>query len=84
MTVGEGLRHIRTVAREKESIYACYVMDPAGKLLGSVSLRDLVMADVNQPLTSVMRKKPVTRGEGKQRTTLLANFRLLPVPQSND
>ncbi|MET0512848.1 MAG: anti-sigma factor [Thermoleophilaceae bacterium] len=31
-----------------------------------------------------MRKKPVTRGEGKQRTTLLANFRLLPVPQSND
>jgi hypothetical protein len=30
-----------------------------------------------------MRKTPVTRGKGKQRTTLLANFRLLPVPQSN-
>ena len=29
-----------------------------------------------------MRAKPVTRGKGKQRTTLLANIRLLPVPQS--
>ena len=29
-----------------------------------------------------MRKKPVTRGKGEQRTTLLANIRLLPVPQS--
>ena len=25
--VGEALSHIRAVAREKESIYACYVMD---------------------------------------------------------
>ncbi|HEY7514287.1 MAG TPA: CBS domain-containing protein, partial [Vicinamibacteria bacterium] len=39
MKVGDALRHIRSVAQEKESIYACYVMDPAGKLLGSVSLR---------------------------------------------
>src|SRR5262249_25882536 len=28
MKVGEALRHIRSVAREKESIYACYVMEP--------------------------------------------------------
>src|SRR5678816_3846572 len=27
MTVSEALKHIRAVAREKESIYACYVMD---------------------------------------------------------
>ncbi len=28
MNVGDALRHIRSVAREKESIYACYVLDP--------------------------------------------------------
>jgi magnesium transporter len=36
-------------------------MDPhSGHLLGAVSLRDLVMAELNTPVTEVMRKKPVT------------------------
>lgn len=61
MTVAEALKHIRAVARDKESIYACYVMEPGtGQLLGAVSLRDLVMAELETPLTSVMRRKPVT------------------------
>src|SRR5262249_20826051 len=60
-TVGESLKHIRAVAREKESIYACYVMEPGtGRLLGSVSLRDLVMAELPQPVERVMRRKPIT------------------------
>ncbi len=61
MTVAEALKHIRSVAREKESIYACYVIEPnTGHLLGAVSLRDLVMAELEEPLTQVMRRKPVT------------------------
>jgi len=61
MTVGEALKHIRSVAREKESIYACYIMEPdTGRLLGAVSLRDLVMAELEAPVTQVMRRKPVT------------------------
>lgn len=61
LTVGEALKHIRSVAREKESIYACYVIDPAtDKLLGAVSLRDLVMADLDCPVVQMMRRKPVT------------------------
>lgn len=61
MTVGEALKHIRAVAREKESIYACYVLEPGtGRLLGAVSLRDLVMAELNAPVTDIMRRKPVT------------------------
>src|SRR6266705_2237013 len=61
MTVGEALKQIRSVAREKESIYACYVMEPkTNHLLGAVSLRDLVMAELNKAVTDVMRRKPVT------------------------
>ena len=61
MTVGEALKHIRSVAQEKESIYACYVMEPeTDHLLGAVSLRDLVMAELDCPVTLVMRRKPVT------------------------
>src|SRR5207253_7515737 len=61
MTVADALKHIRSVAREKESIYACYVMEPTtGRLLGAVSLRDLVMTELERPVTEVMRRKPVT------------------------
>lgn len=61
MKVGEALKHIRSVAREKESIYACYVMEAkTNHLLGAVSLRDLVMAELDSAVTDVMRRKPVT------------------------
>ncbi|MGH9802216.1 MAG: magnesium transporter, partial [Blastocatellia bacterium] len=84
MSVGDALRHIRSVAREKESIYACYVLDPAnGHLLGSVSLRDLVMAEMEQPITKVMRPKPVTVQADEDQESVaqkIAKYNLLAVP----
>ena len=45
MTVADALAHIRAVAAEMESIYACYVLEAGSRrLLGAVSLRDLVLA----------------------------------------
>jgi magnesium transporter len=84
MTVSDALKHIRSVAREKESIYACYVLEPGtGKLLGAVSLRDLVMAELNQPVTQVMRRKPVTvevSDDQESVATKIAKYNLLAVP----
>jgi magnesium transporter len=61
MSVADCLKHIRQVARDRESIYACYVLEPGTRrLLGSVSLRNLVMAEFDQPVEKVMRRKPVT------------------------
>jgi magnesium transporter len=84
MSVGEALRHIRTVAREKESIYACYVMEPGSDaLMGALSLRDLVMAELEQPVTSVMRRKPVTvdaRDDQEAVAAKIAKYNLLAVP----
>jgi magnesium transporter len=84
MMVGDALKHIRSVAREKESIYACYVLEPeTGRLLGAVSLRDLVMAELGQPLTQVMRRKPVTVQTDDDQETVaqrIAKYNLLAVP----
>jgi magnesium transporter len=84
MSVGEALKHIRLVAREKESIYACYVLDPAnGQLLGSISLRDLVMAEIDQPIVQVMRRKPVTVQTDEDQESVaqkIAKYNLLAVP----
>ncbi len=84
MNVGEALKHIRSVAREKESIYACYVLEPeTERLLGAVSLRDLVMAEMNQPVTEVMRRKPITVQTDDDQETVahkIAKYNLLAVP----
>jgi magnesium transporter len=84
MTVGEALKHIRSVAREKESIYACYVMEPeTDMLLGAVSLRDLVMAELDQPVTRVMRRRPITVEASDDQETVaqkIAKYNLLAVP----
>lgn len=83
MTVGEALKHIRSVAREKESIYACYVLDDNARLLGSVSLRDLVMGEIDQPVTAIMRRKPVTVEALEDQESVakkIAKYNLLAVP----
>ena len=84
MTVGAALKHIRSVAREKESIYACYILEPGtGRLLGSVSLRDLVMAELDRPVTEIMRRKPVTvnaRDDQELVAQRIAKYNLLAVP----
>jgi magnesium transporter len=82
--VGECLKHVRAVAREKESIYACYVMEPGtGRLLGSVSLRDLVMAELDQRVDKVMRRKPITVSALDDQEAVagkIAKYNLLAVP----
>jgi len=84
MSVADALKHIRAVAREKESIYACYVMTPGtGQLLGALSLRDLVMAELDTPISEVMRKKPITVNaldHQEEVAKKISKYNLLAVP----
>lgn len=83
-SVEQCLRHVRAVALEKESIYAGYVLEPGtGRLLGSVSLRDLVVADPASPVEKVMRRKPVTVAALDDQEAVaakIAKYNLLAVP----
>ena len=84
MAVRDALKHIRLVAREKESIYACYVIEPDTEhLLGAVSLRDLVMAELDAPLSEVMLRRPVTVNALDDQETVaqkIGKYNLLAVP----
>ena len=84
MTVSEALHRVRESARERESVFACYVMDPGtGELLGAVSLRILVMSEPEQPLSAVMRRKPVTVDVLEPQEAVaakIAKYNLLAVP----
>ncbi|MCX7750530.1 MAG: magnesium transporter, partial [Candidatus Bipolaricaulota bacterium] len=60
MTAEEAIREIRVRAEEAETVYYAYVTDAQGKLLGVLSLRDLVLARPDTPLRSLMKADAIT------------------------
>lgn len=83
LTADQALQFVKDVAKDQETIYACYVVDGEGKLLGSVSLRDLVLADADRPVTDVMRRNPVTvrvTDDRLEASRKISKYNLLAVP----
>jgi magnesium transporter len=88
MKVEAALQTIKGYAGDKESIYACYVLqEGTGHLLGSVSLLDLVVADPSATVDSVMRKKPLsvsTQTSQDQVAQKISKYNLLAIPVLED
>lgn len=53
-TVGEAMRELKRTGVDKETIYTLYVIDNTRKLVGTVPLRRLILADDNAPIESLM------------------------------
>ena len=53
-TVREAMNSLRKTGLDKETIYTCYVIDEKRRLMGSVALRRLIMAEDDLPITEVM------------------------------
>jgi len=53
-TVGQALEAIRRTGREAETIYYIYVLDRYRRLVGVTSLKQLVLAEPDQPISSIM------------------------------
>lgn len=58
MRVDEALAHVRATAPDKETIYILYALDEEGRLCGTVSLRELLLADDRQTIGDIMRRHP--------------------------
>jgi magnesium transporter len=56
MTVEEALNHIKEVGMARETVYTCYVKDAERKLVGIVSLRNLVISDSNIKVEEMMHE----------------------------
>ena len=54
MTVAQAFDHIRKIGVDKETIYTCYVMGKDRKLIGIVTVKDLLLSDKNAVLTDIM------------------------------
>lgn len=60
MTAEQVLAHIRKVGREAETVAYIYVVDPAGRLSGVLSLRDLIMAAPRERVSEFMNTQVVS------------------------
>ncbi|MCM1289224.1 MAG: magnesium transporter [Corallococcus sp.] len=55
-TVMQCFEHIRKIALDKETIYNCYVTDDKRKLLGSVTVKDLLLNKYETTVTEIMEQ----------------------------
>lgn len=54
MTVADAFERIRKIGIDKETIYNCYVLDSRRKLIGLVSVRDLLLSEKDVKLKDLM------------------------------
>jgi magnesium transporter len=84
MTVEDVLRFLRRAAPDAETIYYLYVVDEEGRLMGVLSLRDLIVADPRTKVAEIMNPKVVyvrTDTDQEEVARLMADydFTVLPV-----
>ena len=83
MTVAQALVRLRQLAINRETIYECYVMDRHRHLMGTVSLKDLVLADQEARVTDIMKPSPsfvFTYTDREQVAKALRKHNLLAIP----
>ena len=54
MTVEDAFLHIRRTGVDKETVYTCYVTDPNRKLVGLVTVKDLLLSDYSCTMSEIM------------------------------
>ena len=86
MTTVQAIAHLRRVAPDAETIYHSYVVDDERRLVGSVSLRDLLVARDTATVEEIMRRDPpFIRAEDKREDAVevIRKYDLLAVPVIN-
>ncbi len=86
LTAGEALARLRREAPNRETIYQSYVTDDERKLLGVVSLRELVMASPDARVMDIMSDDPIfchAAASDEEVADVLAKYDLMAVPIIN-
>lgn len=63
MSIPEAIGYMRAQAKERVKLYYAYVLDQRQKLLGIVSMRDILLAPSEKIVSDIMRKDLVTVAE---------------------
>ncbi|QQR31974.1 magnesium transporter [Acutalibacter muris] len=83
MTVEQAFERIRRTGVEKETIYTCYVTDSRRKLLGIVTVKDLLLARKDEVIRNIMEtnvKYVSTHTDQEEAARALSKYDFLALP----
>lgn len=83
MTVEQAFERIRRTGVEKETIYTCYVTDSRRKLLGIVTVKDLLLAKKDEVIRNIMEtniKYVSTHTDQEEAARALSKYDFLALP----
>ncbi|MCD7934889.1 MAG: magnesium transporter [Oscillospiraceae bacterium] len=83
MTVKESFARIRRLAADMETIYTCFVTSGDRKLEGTVTVKDLIMADESAVIESIMDSSAVfcrTTDDQEDVSGMFSDYDLLALP----
>jgi len=87
ITVKEAIEKLKLQAFDRETIYYVYVTDSERKLLGFVSLRDLIVATSNKKVEDIMHKNVISANVNDDKEEVakkLSDYDLLAIPIIED
>jgi magnesium transporter len=87
LTVEQTISEIRKQQPEPSNIYSIFVVDKSERLLSSISLMELVIANPDSTLKQIMKKKPVSVFDHDKVDILadiVSKYNLLAVPVINE
>jgi magnesium transporter len=83
LTINEAISRIREAGRQLDTVFYVYVVDTFGHLVGTVSMRDLLLAEGERPLSEIVDHTVVVVKADMEQTEvaeIIAKYDLLAVP----
>ncbi len=82
-TVEDALKHIRRTGPDKETIYTCYVTDSNRKLLGFITVKNLLLSDSDSIIADIMETNVIfakTNDDKEQVVLEMSKYDLIAIP----
>ena len=83
MTVEDAFDKIRKIGLNKETVYTCYVTDKRKKLIGVVTVRDMLLAEKSEIIENIMETSVITATTLEDKeivATRFSDYDLLALP----
>ena len=87
MTVEEAIKRIRRVGVDKETIYTCYVTEDNRKLIGLVTVKDLLLAEEDTPISDIMETNIIsvrTTEDQEVVSNIFSKYDFMAVPVTDE
>lgn len=86
ITAGQALEKIRLQAPDKETIYYAYVIDDARRLIGFISLKDLILAKPYAKVEDLMQREVISSkvsDDQEETARKIQKYNLIAIPVTN-